>query len=155
MEALRQRAQQKPQEQKPQAQPQHRPAEQPAAAAKPQAAPKQGGAARPGGLPPVVFLGYVNQKGLFTKASRSLNVESSVYRMDVPDGFHGKFRVVNDAEILERLLENPEQWLGGGCSIENPEDADIAAEIVTLEPGEALFADNSCRVTKKARIKFI
>ncbi|MDE6193133.1 MAG: hypothetical protein K2M83_04025 [Muribaculaceae bacterium] len=155
VEALRQRAQQKPQEQKPQAQPQHRPAEQPAAAAKPQAAPKQGGAARPGGLPPVVFLGYVNQKGLFTKASRSLNVESSVYRMDVPDGFHGKFRVVNDAEILERLLENPEQWLGGGCSIENPEDADIAAEIVTLEPGEALFADNSCRVTKKARIKFI
>lgn len=112
-------------------------------------------AVRPGGLPPVVFLGYVNQKGLFVKASRSLNVESSVYRMDIPDGHHGLFRVVNDSEILDRLLENPEQWLEGGCVIDNPEDADIAAEIVTLQPGEALFADNTCRVVKKARIKFI
>ena len=116
---------------------------------------KQPAAARPGGLPPVVFLSYVNQKGLFTKASRSLNLESSVYRMDVPDGHHGKFRVVNDSELLDRLVENPTLWLAGGCDIENPEDADIAVEIVTLEPGEALFADNSCRVTKKARIKFI
>ena len=103
----------------------------------------------------MVFLGYVNQKGLFVKASRTLNVESSVYRMDVPDGHHGKFRVVSDSDILDRLLDNPEQWLGGGCVIENPEDADIATEIVTLQPGEALFADNTCRVTKKARIKFI
>ncbi len=111
--------------------------------------------ARPNGLPPVVFLGYVNQKGLFTKASRSLNLESSVYRMDIPDGHHGLYRVVNDPEILDRLLDNPAQWLEGGCVIENPEDADIAAEIVTLQPGEALFADNSCRVTKKAKIKFV
>ena len=111
--------------------------------------------ARPGGLPPVVFLGYVNQKGLFTKASRSLNMETSVYRMDIPDGHHGLFRVVNDPEILDRLVDNVAQWLEGGCVIENPEDADIAAEIVTLQPGEALFADNTCRVTKKARIKFV
>lgn len=111
--------------------------------------------ARPGGLPPVVFLGYVNQKGLFTKASRSLNMETSVYRMDIPDGHHGLFRVVNDPEILDRLVDNTAQWLEGGCVIENPEDADIAAEIVTLQPGEALFADNTCRVTKKARIKFV
>ena len=117
---------------------------------KPQVSP-----ARPGGLPPVVFLGYVNQKGLFTKASRSLNMENSVYRMDIPDGHHGLFRVVNDPEILDRLVDNVAQWLEGGCVIENPEDADIAAEIVTLQPGEALFADNTCRVTKKARIKFV
>lgn len=153
---LRQRARdQKVQEQRPQAKPQPQP-QQERNPAEQQASPaKQPMAARPGGLPPVVFLGYVNQKGLFTKASRSLNVELSVYRMDVPDGFHGKFRVVSDTEILDRLIEDPEKWLAGGCVIENPEDADIAAEIVTLEPGEALFADNSCRVTKKARIKFI
>ena len=75
--------------------------------------------------------------------------------MDIPDGHHGLFRVVNDPEILDRLVDNVAQWLEGGCVIENPEDADIAAEIVTLQPGEALFADNTCRVTKKARIKFV
>ena len=107
------------------------------------------------GLPPVVFLGHVNQKGLFVKASRSLNTEYSVYRMDIPDGHHGVFKVVNNPDILDRLLENPEHWLSGGCLIENPEDADIAAEIMTLQEGEALFADNTCRGTKKARIKFI
>ncbi|MDE6480469.1 MAG: hypothetical protein K2L45_09380 [Muribaculaceae bacterium] len=115
----------------------------------------QSSPARPGGLPPVVFLGYVNQKGLFVKASRTLNVESSVYRMDIPDGHHGLFRVVNDPDILDRLLDNVAQWLEGGCVIENPEDADIAAEIITLQPGEATFSDNTCRVTKKARIKFV
>ena len=125
---------------------------QPAAPAtqKPQVSP-----ARPGGLPPVVFLGYVNQRGLFVKASRTLNMESSVYRMDIPDGHHGLFRVVNDPDILDRLLDNTAQWLEGGCVIENPEDADIAVEIVTLQPGEAVFNDNTCRVTKKARIKFV
>ncbi len=111
--------------------------------------------ARPNGLPPVVFLSYVNQKGLFTKASRSLQVDSSVYRMDIPDGHHGLYRVVNDPDIFDRLLDDTAHWLEGGCVIENPEDADIAAEIVTLQPGEALFADNTCRVTKKARIKFV
>ncbi len=111
--------------------------------------------ARPNSLPPVVFLGYVNSKGLFVKASRSLNVESSVYRMDIPDGHHGLFRVVNDPDILDRLIDNVAQWLEGGCVIENPEDADIATEIITLQPGEAIFADNTCRVSKKARIKFV
>lgn len=123
---------------------------------KPQPAQKpQASKPRPGALPPVVFLGYVNQRGLFVKAFRTLNVESTVYRMDIPDGQHGLFRVVNDPDILDRLLSDTAQWLEGGCVIENPEDADIAVEIVTLQPGEAVFADNTCRVTKKARIKFI
>lgn len=115
-----------------------------------QAAPKQQTV-----LPPVVYLGYVNQRGLFVKASRSLNEESSVYRMDIPDGTHGTFRVVNDASVLDRLLSDPDTWLAGGCDIENPGDADIATEIVTIAPGEAVFADNTCRVTAKARVKFI
>lgn len=106
-------------------------------------------------LPPVVYLGYVNQRGLFVKASRSLNTESTVYRMDIPDGEHGSFRVVTDPSILDRLISDPEQWLAGGCDIENPEDADIATEIINIAPGQALFADNSCRVVKKAHIKFI
>jgi len=106
-------------------------------------------------LPPVVYLGYVNQRGLFVKASRSLNPDSTVYRMDIPDGHHGTFMVSGDSAVLDRVLSDISLWLEGGCVIENPEDADIATEIVTLQAGEALFADNSCRVTKKARIKFI
>lgn len=153
---LRQRTAPKPQATQPKATQPKAPEQQAPAAPKPQSTQqKQPVAGRQGGLPPVVFLSNVNQKGLFTKASRSLNVESSVYRMDVPDGFHGRFRVVNDPDILERLIGDPELWLAGGCNIENPEDADIAVEVVTLEQGEALYADNSCRVTKKARIKFI
>lgn len=89
------------------------------------------------------------------KASRSLNPDSTVYRMDIPDGHHGTFMVSGDSAVLDRVLSDISLWLEGGCVIENPEDADIATEIVTLQAGEALFADNSCRVTKKARIKFI
>ena len=111
--------------------------------------------ARQTALPPVVYLGYVNQRGLFVKASRSLNADTSVFRMDIPDGHHGTFMVASDPSILDRLLSDTALWLGGGCVIENPEDADIATEIVTVAAGEAIFADNSCRVIKKARIKFI
>lgn len=106
-------------------------------------------------LPPVVYLGYVNQRGLFVKASRSLNPDSSVYRMDIPDGHHGTYSVANASEVLDRVLSDIGLWLECGCVIENPQDADIATGILTLEPGEALFADNTCRVVKKARIKFI
>lgn len=106
-------------------------------------------------LPPVVYLGYVNQRGLFVKASRSLNPDSSVYRMDIPDGHHGTYSVANTSEVLDRVLSDIGLWLEGGCVIENPQDADIATGILTLEQGEALFADNTCRVIKKARIKFI
>lgn len=110
---------------------------------------------RASALPPVVYLGYVNQRGLFVKASRSLNPDSSVYRMDIPDGHHGTFTVVSDPAVLDRVLSDIGTWLEGGCEIENPQDADIANEIMTLQPGEAVFADNTCRVTRKARIKFI
>lgn len=106
-------------------------------------------------LPPVVYLGYVNQRGLFVKASRSLNPDSSVYRMDIPDGHHGTYSVANTSEVLDRVLSDIGLWLEGGCVIENPQDADIATGILTIEQGEALFADNTCRVIKKARIKFI
>lgn len=106
-------------------------------------------------LPPVVYLGYVNQRGLFVKASRSLNPDSSVYRMDIPDGHHGTYSVANTSEVLDRVLSDIGLWLECGCVIENPHDADIATSILTLEPGEALFADNTCRVIRKARIKFI
>ena len=125
-----------------------------------QAAQKQQASPRPaspkgGGLPPVVYLGYVNQRGLFVKASRTINPESSVYYMDIPDGHNGVYRVANEPEILDRLLSDPKLWLEGGCDIDNPEDADIATEIVILQTGEAHFSDNTCRVVKKARIKFI
>lgn len=127
----------------------------PSPAPAPAPAPAKPAPGRGPALPPVVFLGYVNQRGLFVKASRSLNAESSVYRMDIPDGAHGTFRVVADPSILDRLLSDPALWLEGGCDIENPDDADIATEIVTIAPGQALFADNTCRVVKKASIKFI
>lgn len=107
------------------------------------------------GLPPLVWMGVVNQRGLFTKASRSINPDSSVYRMTIPDGHHGTFMVATDHNVVDRVLADPEKWLAGGCVIENPEDADIAAEIVTTAAGEALFADNTCRVTKKAHVKFL
>ncbi len=152
-EALEREQSRKPAPQPRHSAPEAKPEQAPRPAADAPAKPRQAGKTTK--LPPVVYLGYVNQRGLFVKASRSLNQESSVYYMDIPDGEHGTFMVANDIDVFDRVLADPEYWLGGGCIIENPEDADIAAEIVTLEAGEARFADNSCRVVKKARIKFI
>lgn len=101
-----------------------------------------------------IYLGRVNNRGLFVRADRRVNPETSVYRLDTEDGVSGSFRVLTDPEVDDRLLSDPIHWLGGGCLSNSLEDTDGYAEIRTLSAGTAIFQDGAWKVIRKADISY-
>lgn len=101
-----------------------------------------------------IYLGRVNNRGLFVRADRGLNLEGSVYVLETEDGFSGSFRVVRNREVWARILNDPTYWLDGGCIVRDEDaDEDVAA-IHTESPGTAVFENACWRVIRKAKIRF-
>lgn len=101
-----------------------------------------------------IFLGKVNSKGLFIRADRTLTPGKSIYRLTTSDGFTGSFRVVTDEEIMDMALDNPLDYLSGGCVAKDIEDTDGMMEIMTESAGTAIFEDGCWRVLRKAKISY-
>lgn len=101
-----------------------------------------------------IFLGKVNSKGLFIRADRTLTPGKSIYRLITSDGFTGSFRVVADEDIMDMALDNPLDFLSGGCVAKDIEDTDGMMEIVTESAGTAIFEDGCWRVLRKAKISY-
>lgn len=114
--------------------------------------------ARPDGRPEVrkskIYLGRVNSRGLFVRADRGLNLESSVYVLETEDGFSGSYRVVRNREVWARLLEDPEHWLEKGCIIRDEDTDEDVTSVVTESPGTAVFENSCWRVIRKAKVRF-
>ncbi len=101
-----------------------------------------------------IYLGRVNAKGLFVRADRNMTPGKSVYRLTTTDGFTGTYRVVTDEEMVDTMLDNPLEYLSGGCVAKDLEDTDGMMEIVTESAGTAIFEDGCWRVLRKAKIAF-
>jgi hypothetical protein len=101
-----------------------------------------------------IYLGRVNDRGIFVSASRELISDSSVYRLETSDGMSGTFTVAEDRNVWHRVLLDPEMLLGnacGGCDLLNTENMQ---EIKTLTPGTAVFEGGRWHVTRRARIQY-
>lgn len=101
-----------------------------------------------------IYLGRVNSKGLFVRADREFTPGKSVYRLTTKDGFTGSFRVVTDEEMMDTMLDNPLEWLSGGCVAKDIEDTDGMMEIETESAGTAIFEEGCWRVLRKAKISY-
>lgn len=101
-----------------------------------------------------LYLGRVNRSGLFVRADRQLNPEATVYRLDTEDGYTGTFRVVNTPAVVDRALENPDQWLETGCTIDDSLAADEATEIVTESSGTAVLENGCWKMIRKAKVRY-
>lgn len=102
----------------------------------------------------VIYLGRVNNKGIFVRADRNIKPDASVYRLETTDGYAGTYRVANNAEVWERALANPDHVLSGGCVC-----TDIAAtsgkkRILTESSGTAVFEGGCWKVIRKAKIAY-
>lgn len=122
--------------------PQPRPQSQPAAQAAPQRRHR------------TIFLGRVNNKGIFVRADRELNVGNSIYVLETTDGYAGTFRVVADPVVWEMALLTPQQSLMGGCTGDDLDLHEGMTRIVTESPGTAVFEGGCWRVIRKARIRY-
>lgn len=101
-----------------------------------------------------IYLGRVNAKGLFVRADREMVEGKSVYRLSTTDGYTGTFRVVTDECMMDTMLDNPQDYLAGGCVAKDLEDTDGMMEIVTESAGTAIFEDGCWRVLRKAKIAY-
>lgn len=101
-----------------------------------------------------IFLGRVNNKGIFVRADRELNVGNSIYVLETTDGYAGTFRVVADPVVWEMALLTPQQSLMGGCTGDDLDLPEGMTRIVTESPGTAVFEGGCWRVIRKARIRY-
>lgn len=99
-----------------------------------------------------IYLGRVNSRGLFVRADKNINPDLSVYMLQTNDGFTGTFRVLQSTDIDDRLLENPGEWLSGGCQIETSEPG--ATKVHTVSGGTAIFESGVWKVMRKAKVIF-
>lgn len=101
-----------------------------------------------------IYLGRVNNRGLFVRADKILNPDHSVYALETEDGYSGTFRVVTNSAIDHRLLENTEEWLANGCIIPDVFNPGDASGITTVSGGTAIFEGGAWKVIRKAKISY-
>lgn len=105
-------------------------------------------------MPNVIYLGRANSRGLFVRADRRITPGHTIYRLDTRDGLVGTFHVVDEPEVTEVALNNPVEYLAGGCNAIDIEDTAGATRIVTENAGTALFEDGKWKVLRKSRIRY-
>lgn len=102
----------------------------------------------------VLYLGRVNSRGLFIRADRRFNPGNSIYRLETRDGLVGTFQVVDAPEVSDLALDNPVEYLSGGCTAIDIEDTAGADRIVTENAGTAMFESGAWKVLRKSRIRY-
>lgn len=102
-----------------------------------------------------VYLGRVNERGLFVRADRSPVPGITMFRLTTTNGLTGTFETIDDIASIAVALEDPEKWLAGACVAKDITDTDDKDSMVTLNPGTAIFEDGAWRVLRKAKISFI
>ncbi|MCH5225793.1 MAG: hypothetical protein J1D77_07310 [Muribaculaceae bacterium] len=101
-----------------------------------------------------IFLGRANNKGIFVRADRTLNIGNSVFTLDTSDGYTGTFRVADSPAAWSLALSNPKEYLENACTGSHLDDPDGASKITTDTAGTAIFEGGCWRVTRKARISY-
>ena len=105
--------------------------------------------------PREIFLGRVNNRGIFVRADRLLNPGMTVYSLLTSDGYSGTYRVVSDPDSVQTALDNPEEWLANGCVAKDLTDTTGKTAIMTEAAGTAVFENGTWRVIRKARVKYV
>ena len=102
----------------------------------------------------VIYLGRANAKGLFVRADRKPVAGATVFRLDTRDGLVGTYYVVDNPEIVDMVISDPERYLYGGCTGMDLDDTEGVDSIVTVNSGTAVFEDGCWKVLRKSRIRY-
>lgn len=111
-------------------------------------------APQPAATPATIFLGRANNRGLFVRADRKLNIGHTLFRLDTTDGYSGTFRVAADPTVWEMALLTPRESLAGACTSPDLDNTTGMNRIVTETPGTAIFEGGCWKVIRKAKIRY-
>lgn len=102
----------------------------------------------------VIYLGRANSRGLFVRGDRRISIGNTIYRLDTNDGLVGTFHVVDEPEIVDVALSDPQEYLAGGCTGEDLDDTAGVTRIITESAGTAIFENGYWKVLRKSRIRY-
>lgn len=102
----------------------------------------------------VIYLGRANNRGIFVRADRRINVGNTIFRLDTNDGLVGTFHVVDEPEVVDVALSDPSEYLGNGCTGEDFGDTAGVTRIVTDSAGTAIFENGYWKVLRKTRVHY-
>lgn len=111
-------------------------------------------AVEPKSLLKVIYLGRANVRGIFVRADRRINPGNTIYRLDTNDGLVGTFHVVDEPEVIETALSNPEEFLMNGATGDELNDTAGVTRIVTESAGTAIFENGYWKVLRKTKIRY-
>lgn len=101
-----------------------------------------------------IYLGRVNAHGIFVRADRQPVVGHSFFALTTSDGMSGSFSVIDNQNVFESALADPESNLTNACTGHNLLDTLGATEVITEQSGTAIFEGGCWRVARKARIAY-
>lgn len=101
-----------------------------------------------------IYLGRVNSHGIFVRADREPVIGYSFFALTTSDGMSGSFSVIDDPEVFESALADPEANLINACTGHNLLDTLGATEVITEQSGTAVFEGHCWKVARKARIAY-
>lgn len=101
-----------------------------------------------------IYLGRANNRGIFVRADRRVSIGNTIYRLDTNDGMVGTFHVVDEPEVVEVALSNPNEYLGNGCIGTDLEETAGVSRIVTESSGTAIFENGYWKIIRKTRIRY-
>lgn len=102
----------------------------------------------------VIYLGRVNRDGLFVRADRKPAPGHTIFLLRTDDGFTGSFRVVNNPEVWDLCLNDPDKYLLGGAEGDNLDDTAGYSRVVSHQAGTAIFENGCWRVLRKAIVSY-
>lgn len=101
-----------------------------------------------------IYLGRVNAHGIFVRADRQPIAGHSFFALTTSDGMSGSFSVIDNPDVYESALADPESNLTNACTGHNLLDTLGATEVTTEQSGTAIFEGGCWRVARKARIAY-
>lgn len=101
-----------------------------------------------------IYLGKAARDGIFLRAERELNPDQSLYRLISTDGLTGTFTVVDDAEVEQRVVDDP-HLLDNACLCPDADTSYAHESVMTERSGTAIFESGRWRVLRKAQVRLI
>lgn len=102
----------------------------------------------------VIYLGRANARGIFVRADRRINPGNTIYRLDTNDGLVGTFHVVDEPEVVDVALSNPNDYLSHGCTADDLEDTAGVTRILTESAGTAIMENGYWKILRKSHIRY-
>lgn len=101
-----------------------------------------------------IYLGRANQRGIFVRADKTLNVGHSLYVLTTSDGYSGSFKIADTPAAWSLALSNPAEYLEHACTGYDLGNTSMVSRIVTEANGSAVFEGGCWRVVRKAKIRY-